>query len=253
MVIHRTRIAPTSKPRKSRTTTAGLCVGCLRLRRPQQHRDAQQRREHHRDEPRHEQRDGRRRRRSRRCIRRRSSARSRSARSPPIGDEACRSAWRRPASCRRRSPPRSLSSPSASRVDHGVDRSSWRRRPAAPSAMISAPSEMRCRSMSNDLHDRKDDGERQRDRQRDDGARPDAQADEADRHDDGDGLPQRLHELADGVIDVTRLVRDQMRLDAERQVGRRSSRIACCDVAGPAPGCRRRRAWRWRGRWRACR
>ena len=47
------------------------------------------------------------------------------------------------------------------------------------SAMISAPSEMRCRSMSADVHDREHDRERQRDRQRDDRAGAHAEADEA--------------------------------------------------------------------------
>ena len=63
--------------------------------------------------------------------------------------------------------------------------------------MISAPSEMRCMSMLGELHHREDDGERQRNRQRDDEARPHAEADEADDQDDRDRLPERRHEFGD--------------------------------------------------------
>ncbi len=49
---------------------------------------------------------------------------------------------------------------------------SWHRRRARPSAMISAPSEMRCRSILTIVHHRNDDGECQRDRNGDDGAGP---------------------------------------------------------------------------------
>src|SRR5262249_13062287 len=68
-------------------------------------------------------------------------------------------------------------------------------------------------------HDRKRDGDRQGDRQRHDGAGAHAQADEAHGHDDGDRLPQRFQELADGVLDHDGLVRDQRRLDADWQGG----------------------------------
>ena len=74
---------------------------------------------------------------------------------------------------------------------------SWRRRPARSSAMISAPSEMRCRSMLTNCMTGNTMRERQRDRKRDDRAGADAEADEADRHDDHDRLPQRGRELAD--------------------------------------------------------
>ena len=69
------------------------------------------------------------------------------------------------------------------------------------------------------LHDRKDDGDRERNRQRHHRARPQAKADDADRHDDGDRLPQRFHELADGGLNDDRLVGHQRRVDAERQIG----------------------------------
>ena len=46
-----------------------------------------------------------------------------------------------------------------------------------------------------------------------------AKADDAHRHDDGDRLPQRRHELADRAADDGRLIRHQDRRDAERQVG----------------------------------
>ena len=69
------------------------------------------------------------------------------------------------------------------------------------------------------LHDRKHDRDRERDRQRHHRARPQAKADDAHRHDDGDRLPERFHELADRGLDDDRLVGDQRRVDAERQVG----------------------------------
>ena len=46
-----------------------------------------------------------------------------------------------------------------------------------------------------------------------------AEADDAHRHDDGDRLPQRLHELADCALDDGRLIRHQRRLDADRKIG----------------------------------
>ena len=45
---------------------------------------------------------------------------------------------------------------------------------------------------------------------------------EAHAQHDGDGLDQRLDELADSLLDDLRLVCDEMRLDAHRQ-GRRSA------------------------------
>ena len=67
------------------------------------------------------------------------------------------------------------------------------------------------------LHDRKDNGDRERDRKRDDGAWPYAETDDAHRHDDGDCLPERFHEFADGGFDDDRLVGHERRVDAERQ------------------------------------
>ncbi len=46
-----------------------------------------------------------------------------------------------------------------------------------------------------------------------------AEADDAHRHDDGDRLPERFHEFADGGFDDDRLIGHQRRVDAERQVG----------------------------------
>jgi hypothetical protein len=71
---------------------------------------------------------------------------------------------------------------------------------------------------ADELHDGKHDCEGQRYGQRDDGAGPRAEAHDAHRHDDGDRLPQRLHELADRALDDGRLIRHQRRLDAEGRV-----------------------------------
>ena len=102
------------------------------------------------------------------------------------------------------------------------------------------------------LHDRKHDRDRQRNRQRHHRARPQAEADDADRHDDGDRLPERLHEFADRGLDDDRLVGDERRRRC-RAAGWRRSRRSPFSRCGRAPGCRRRRAWRWRGRSPACR
>ena len=63
-------------------------------------------------------------------------------------------------------------------------------------------------------------GERQRNGQGDDQSGAHAEADEARDEDDGDRLPERRHEVGDRVIDGHGLVGNQMRFDAERQVGR---------------------------------
>ena len=49
-----------------------------------------------------------------------------------------------------------------------------------------------------------------------------AEAEQADAQHDGNGLPQGLHEFVDRVLDGHRLVGDQHRLDADRQVLRDS-------------------------------
>ena len=85
--------------------------------------------------------------------------------------------------------------------------------------MMSAPKRNALQIDADEFHDRKHDRKRQRDRKRDDGAGPDAEADDAHRHDDGDRLPQRLHELADRTLDDGRLIGHQRRLDADRQIG----------------------------------
>ena len=68
-------------------------------------------------------------------------------------------------------------------------------------------------------HQGKDDGEGQRDRARDHGARPGAEAHEAHDDDDDDRLPQRCRELADCGVHRHGLVGNQNRFDADRQVG----------------------------------
>ena len=47
---------------------------------------------------------------------------------------------------------------------------------------------------------------------------PDTEADEAHDENDGDRLQQRRHEFGDGAVDGDGLVRDEFRLDADRQV-----------------------------------
>ena len=81
-----------------------------------------------------------------------------------------------------------------------------------------------------ELHGDEHDGEHERDREGHHGAGAQAEAEQADRQDDGDGLPQRLHELVDRVLDGHGLVGDQRRLDADRQV-RRDLRHGLLDVA----------------------
>ncbi len=69
------------------------------------------------------------------------------------------------------------------------------------------------------VHHGEDDGHRQRNGQRHHGAWPHPQADEAAHENDDDGLPQRGHEVVDGMVHRDSLVGDQHRLDADRQVG----------------------------------
>ena len=52
----------------------------------------------------------------------------------------------------------------------------------------------------------------------DNGAGSNAETDEAHRHDDGNGLPQRRGEVANGVIDDKRLIGHEDGLDAEGQI-----------------------------------
>ena len=93
-----------------------------------------------------------------------------------------------------------------------------------------APSEIRCRSIPKKLIATNTDGEHERDRERHHGARAQAEADQADREDDGDGLPQGLHELVHRMLDRHGLVGDERRLDPDRQV-RRDLRHGLLDVA----------------------
>ena len=67
------------------------------------------------------------------------------------------------------------------------------------------------------LHDREDDGERQRNGERNHQARPYAESDKAHGQDDPDRLPQRRHELGDGVLDRHGLIGHKFRFDADRQ------------------------------------
>ena len=83
------------------------------------------------------------------------------------------------------------------------------------------------------LHDRKDDGQRQRNGKRDNQAGAHTEADEAHDENDRDRLQQRCHEFGDGAVDGDGLVRDQFRLDADGQV-RRDPRHQLLDV--PAEG-----------------
>ena len=69
------------------------------------------------------------------------------------------------------------------------------------SAMISAPSEMRCRSMLTNCMTGNTIASVSGIDKRDDGAGPKAEAQHAHRHDDRDRLPQRRHELADRAAD----------------------------------------------------
>ena len=69
------------------------------------------------------------------------------------------------------------------------------------------------------LHGHEGNGENQRYCDRDDDAGTPAERQKAHAEHDGDGLDQRLDELADRFLDDLRLVRDEMRLDADRQVG----------------------------------
>jgi hypothetical protein len=79
------------------------------------------------------------------------------------------------------------------------------------------------------LHRHEHRGEHQRDRERDHGTRAQAQADQTDTEYDGDGFPERLHELVHGILDGDRLVGDEGGFDADRQV-RRDLRHRCRDV-----------------------
>src|SRR5271166_6658005 len=69
-----------------------------------------------------------------------------------------------------------------------------------------------------ELHRHEHYGENERDRDGHHGAGAQAEADQADPKDDGDGLPKRLHELADRVLDGDGLVGDERRLDPNGQV-----------------------------------
>ncbi len=69
------------------------------------------------------------------------------------------------------------------------------------------------------VHHREDHRQRQRDGDGHHGAGAHAERDEADHQHDADRLPQRGGELVDGQIHRQRLIGDQPRLDAVRQVG----------------------------------
>ncbi len=68
-----------------------------------------------------------------------------------------------------------------------------------------------------EVHRHEDDGEHQRDGAGHDRAGAQSEAQQADRHHDGDRLPQRLHELADRMVHDLRLIVHQVCLDPDRQ------------------------------------
>ena len=113
----------------------------------------------------------------------------------------------------------SLSSPCSSRVtivldrDHGViDQQAKRDDEGAQRNSLKVDSE--------ELHRHEHRGEDKRDREGHHGAGAQAEADQADREHDGDGLPQRLHEVVHRMLDGHGLVGDERRLDPDRQVRR---------------------------------
>ena len=73
------------------------------------------------------------------------------------------------------------------------------------------------------LHEREDDGERQRNGERNDQVRANAEANETHHENDRHGLPKRRHEVGDGVLDRHRLIGDQDGLNTHRQIGGDSS------------------------------
>ena len=79
--------------------------------------------------------------------------------------------------------------------------------------MMSAPSEMRCRSMPIPDMTRKVAAEHKRDRQRDHDARAPAEREERDRQHDQERLAQRLQELADGFAHDGGLIGDFAEFD----------------------------------------
>ena len=95
--------------------------------------------------------------------------------------------------------------------DHGVvDQETERDDEGAERDPLKVDSERR--------HGDEHDGEDERDRERHDGAGAHSEGDEADAKDDGDGLPQRLHEVGHGVLHGDGLVGDERRFDADGQV-----------------------------------
>ncbi len=85
--------------------------------------------------------------------------------------------------------------------------------------MISAPSEIRCRSIPNICMIGNTTASVSGIESATTVPGPHAEADKAHGHDDRDRLPQRRREVADRVVDDMRLIRDQYRLDADRQIG----------------------------------
>jgi hypothetical protein len=71
------------------------------------------------------------------------------------------------------------------------------------------------------VHRREDNGERQRNGERDHEAGPHAERDEADGEDDRHRLPQGFHELGDRASHRHRLIGDEMGSDPQRQIGGR--------------------------------
>ena len=69
-----------------------------------------------------------------------------------------------------------------------------------------------------DVHDGEDGGQDQRDRQRHHGPRPHAEAQEAHRQDDANGLPERGGEIIDRRVDGLRLIGNPGRLDTDGEI-----------------------------------
>ena len=86
--------------------------------------------------------------------------------------------------------------------------------------MMRAPSEMRCRSIPNNSIATNTAASTSGIDERHHGTGAQAEADQADGKNDGDRLPQRLHEIVHRMLDGHGLVGDERRLDPDRQVRR---------------------------------
>ena len=85
--------------------------------------------------------------------------------------------------------------------------------------MISAPSDMRCRSMPDAVHEDEDDRQHQRHGERDDDAGAKAERQEAHGEHDDQRLEEGAGEFADRLLDDLRLIGDLVDLYADRRLG----------------------------------